>query len=184
MKRNIVMLTLAWTGLFSACTEDRIIPDDPIILPPVNANLPLRLNELVAKGSMLASEFGNTSDWIEMVNAGNQSFSLEAGAWFISDDPNNLTKFGLPAWTLPAGDRVVLFCDDSNCVATQIHTNFGLASSGERVFLSYQKNGQTTKVDSVQYGPQTFDNMAIARTPDAVGNWQYPLTPTPGQPNP
>jgi hypothetical protein len=180
---SITVGTLALFALVS-CTDDRIISTpDNTNNPPINGNLPLKINETVAKGSLLNTDLGNTSDWMEIYNSSASAFTMQAGAWFVTDNPNDQEKFELPQRTIAAGDFLVIFCDDSNRVSPQIHTNFGLSSAGESLFLYYKNNGELQLADSMSFDPQTFDNMSNARKPDGSTNWVYPSDPTPGNSN-
>ena len=171
---------------FHSCVKDRTFDEDDYSNIPVNPHSKkLVINELVAKGSQLSSELGVTSDWIELYNSGSSSINLGEGEWFISDDPSNLEKYKLPGWNIAPNSYLMIFCNDSNKVGAQIHSNFGLSSNGEHVLLSVKKPGMTIQIaDSVSFGIQTFDNQSIARTPNGIGNWKYPADPTPGSANP
>lgn len=181
-----VLSIIACCLLLCACTKDRSFISDssnPNGEDTTNEVAHLKINEVLAKGSLLSSELGNTCDWLEIYNQSSSEFHLKAGEWFISDNPLDLEKFQLPDFTMAPGEFVVLFCDDSNRVQSQIHTNFGLSSGGETVLLSRKTNGNTNVQDSMSFGVQAFDNMSIARTPDGSNNWSYPSNPTPGSSN-
>lgn len=186
MKSNPILISLGILVIMLAiaCTDDRFL--DTINgkpNPPINSSLPIKINEVVAKGSLLNTDLGNTSDWIELYNASATTFVMNAGSWFITDNKNDQEKFELPQRTISPGDFLVIFCDDSNRVEPQIHTNFGLSSGGESIFLFYKIGGQIQLADSMKFGPQEFDNMSSARIPDGSPNWVYPSDPTPGDSN-
>ena len=46
-------------------------------------------------------------DWIEIQNRGGQPAGLSG--WYLTDDPENLTKWALPTIQLPAGGLLVVF---------------------------------------------------------------------------
>ncbi len=183
--RSLPILVFISIFSFVSCTKDRIFEKDPIIITPSDSNAfyYIKINEVLAKGSLLTTDLGNTSDWIELYNSASQSYTLKQGTWFISDNPADPEKFELPERTIGPGDFLVIFCDDSIRLAPQIHTNFGLSSSGEHVALYHKVNNVSFVVDSTSFGLQTEDNMSNARTPDGVNNWIYPSNPTPGNPN-
>ena len=172
--------------LLFSCTEDRFfekldpLPQDTTGMVPA----PVKINEIVAKGSALTTDLGNNSDWVELYNTSNAPFLMKAGEWYVSDSPADSEKFELPQRTLAPGDFLVIFCDDSSRVTGQIHTNFGLSSGGDYVFLYHKVNGAISLTDSTHYGLQEFDNMSVARSPNGNGQWQYPVSPTPGELNP
>ncbi len=192
MKRLIPSIILASSFLFfvSSCTKDRVL--DPIIIQetPINPNPSevISINEFVAKGSTLSSDVGVECDWIELYNKSNNAITLNAGEWFFSDSPDDLEKFELPQRTIPAGGFLMLFCDDDgvNIIPANsplIHLDFALSSADESVVLSRKVNGTTTLVDQKDFPIQTFDNMSNARVPNGIGNWSYPVSPTPGASN-
>ena len=193
MKRAIpsILLVGSFLILLSSCTKDRIF--EPIIIQdtPINPNPSevISINEFLAFGSTLTSDVGVASDWIELYNKSNNSFTMNAGEWFISDTPSDLEKFELPQKTIAAGGFLMLFCDDDgvNIIPTNspfIHLSFGLSSTaGESVVLSHKVDGVTSIVDQKDFPAQTYANMSNARVPNGIGNWSYPVTPTPGASN-
>jgi hypothetical protein len=193
MKRAIPSILLAGSLLFfvASCTKDRIL--EPIIIQDTlinpNSSEVISINEFLAFGSTLPSDVGVASDWIELYNKSNSSFTMNAGEWFISDTPTDLEKFELPQKTIAAGGFLMLFCDDDgvNIIPANspiIHLDFGLSSSGESVVLSHKVDGVTSIVDQKDFPDQTaFDNMSNARLPNGIGNWEYPVSPTPGASN-
>jgi|GEM_PF-798629 len=193
MKRVIPSILLAGSFLFfvASCTKDRIL--DPIIIQETPNNPDssevISINEFLAIGSTLSSDVGVECDWIELYNKSNSSFTMNAGEWFISDTPTDIEKFELPQKTLLAGEFLVLFCDDDgvNIIPANspfIHLSFGLSSTaGESVVLSHKVNGTTTIVDQKDFPTQTEANMSNARVPNGIGNWSYPVSPTPGDSN-
>lgn len=190
MKKSIPSILLAGSFLFFAasCTKDRILEQNIITETPNNAGGLISINEFVAKGSTLASDVNVPCDWIELYNKSNSSFTMNAGEWFISDSPTDLEKFELPQKTISGGGFLMLFCDDDgiNIIPANspfIHLDFGLSSAGESVVLSHKINGVTTIIDQKDFPAQTYANMSNARTPDGIGNWSYPVSPTPGATN-
>lgn len=185
------LIVCSFWGLVTSCTKDRIL--DPIIIKdtPINPNPGevISINEFLAMGSTLTSDVGVECDWIELYNKSNTATTLNAGEWFISDTPTDLEKFELPQKTIAAGGFLMLFCDDDgvNIIPANspfIHLSFGLSSTaGESVVLSHKVNGVTTIVDQKDFPAQTDANMSNARIPNGIGNWSYPVSPTPGASN-
>jgi hypothetical protein len=191
MKKAIPSFLIIWCfwSLITSCTKDRIL--EPIIIQetPNNPNSTevISINEFLAMGSTLSSDVGVDCDWIELYNKSNNDFTMNAGEWFISDTPSDLEKFELPQRIIPAGEFLILFCDGDTIIPANspfIHLDFGLSSTaGESVVLSHKVNGTTTLVDQKDFSAQTFDNMSNARVPNGIGNWSYPVSPTPGASN-
>lgn len=192
---KISLATLLIFGSFLifiiSCTKDRFLEQNPIIDTPNNPNPSevISINEFLAMGSTLSSDVGVPTDWIELYNISSSTYTFNAGEWFISDSPTDLEKFELPQKNITAGGFLLLFCDDDgiNTIPANspfIHLNFGLSSTaGESVILSHKVNGITTIVDQIDFAAQTEDNMSNARIPNGIGNWTYPVSPTPGTTN-
>jgi len=176
------------TVLLLGCTKDRIFEID---VPDGNSQPPidsfnvigsLMINEVVSSGATLVSELGPGGDWFEIYNPKTSACTLEAGKWFITDNLTEPEKYELPAITVNALSHLIIFCDDSNTVLTQIHTNFKLSSAGDKLGIIYKSSSATILVDTVTFGPQS-NNEASARIPDGSANWLFPVVPTPGEPN-
>ncbi len=95
------------------------------------------LAEVVASNrDSLVDGYGNSEDWIEIQNVGDQAVQL--GGYFLTDDVNRLTRWAIPAATeLPAGGFLVIFASGRNerDPKGHLHTNFRLDSDGESVSL-------------------------------------------------
>lgn len=181
--RLLVLLLLVG---FSSCTKDRVFPPrEPVDVDLVIAPGVLKVNEFVATGSQNVNEFGTAEDWFEIYNPNEQAIDLEAGQWYVSDGgPSAATKYQLPAVTIPAKGFLVIWCDNLNTVATQIHTNFALSSAGEHLVIYYAGSGsEGFVVDDHQYGQQTVPGASLGRFPDGADTWILFTTPTPGERN-
>jgi len=170
-----------------SCTKDRIFTNDSNTNPNDTIQIVagiLKINEFVAKGSTLTNELGINDDWIEIYNPTNKAITLQANAWYITDDAvSSKTKYKLPSLTIPAFGYQLIFCDGMNTIQTQIHTSFGLSSAGEHLGLFYKSGNDTLEIDSKQFGPQTIDNQSEGRSPDGSPNWTTFSNPTPGSAN-
>lgn len=158
--RSLLAVTLALAGLSRLHAE-------------------VRLNELVAANRFgLADVDGDRGDWVELINSGPAELSLEG--YGLTDDPHIAFKWVLPAVTLGAREHLLIWCSGKNRLSgDELHANFRLSRSGERVELTAPDGGL---VDAVTFGMQTEDH-AWGRAPDGVGPWRYLLRPTPGEPN-
>lgn len=86
-----------------------------------------RISEFVALNTRsLVDEDGDSSDWIEIENTEGTAVSMEG--WYLTDDPEDLTKWALPAVTLLPNDYLVIFASKKDRVdpAGTLHTNFTL----------------------------------------------------------
>jgi hypothetical protein len=172
----------------SSCTKDRNVEPIPVVVDSTAAAIVpgvIKINEIVAKGSLNMNEFNQASDWFELYNTSNKPVTLEAGKWFCTDKGSlEPIKYALPAWTVPANGFLVIWCDTLNTVATQIHTNFNLSANGEDIGLFYKNESDSLiKIDGVVYPIQTINGYSYGRFADGAENWQTFSVPTPGAPN-
>ena len=160
--------------------EDSIISQDTTIIKPNS----IFINEIVAKGSNLTSDLGNTADWVELYNPSSTVFKLKKNRWYLSDDTTELDKFQLTTDIfIEPKSHLILFCDDSSKITQFIHTNFGLSSGGDKLFISYKQADSTLSIiDSKSFGAQE-SNISIGRSPDGSNFWTSFPNPTPGQSN-
>ena len=95
---------------------------------------------------------GNSSDWIEILNRGDESIDL--AGWYLTDDSEQLSKWQFPSKNLEAGERLLLFASgaDADYVdeAGHLHTNFKLRGAGEFLAL-IQPDGLTI---ASQFSPE------------------------------
>lgn len=109
---------------------------------------------------------GAYSDWIELYNPSSQAINLTG--YTLSDSEATWT---FPQGTIGANGYLLIWASDKNKVARdgQLHTNFKLSSSGEKIELR-APNG--TVVDSVTYSSLT-DDQSFGRKTD--GSSEYKL---------
>ena len=140
---------------------------------------PVRLNEFMAANSTtFADEFGEYDDWVELV-ALDGSRDVHLDGFFLTDDPNELTKWKFPShMVLSAGERIVLWCDNAP-EQGDTHTNFKLNANGD--FLAVVDRDGYTLIDSIDFGPQGTD-FSHGRFPDRRGPWGI-MFATPDAPN-
>ncbi len=129
----------------------------PVILPLV------KLNEFSASNSSLADEDGETSDWIEIFNSGSSCVDLEN--WTISDDLGNSSRWTFPPTTLAPGEYLIIFASgkDRAVSGSELHTNFGLNSSGET--LSLYAPGDLNLVSQFTSPPEQFGDITYGFDP-------------------
>ena len=93
------------------------------------------VNEFSASNSSsLDDDNGNSTDWIEIYNGGEDSVDL--GGYSLTDDPTDITKYVIPDNTnLAGGQYLIIFAgDDADpSTGTDLYTSFGLASGGDYV---------------------------------------------------
>jgi len=110
------------------------------------------------------SKGGSYSDWIEIYNPGSQVVDLKG--YTLSDSE---AKWTIPQCSVGANEYLLIWASDKNKVAKdgQLHTNFKLSSSGEKIELK-APNG--TVIDSVTYS-SLMDDQSFGRMTD--GSSQY-----------
>ena len=72
----------------------------------------LRINELVSSNSDYIDEDGDTPDWLEIHNFGNQDVSMNN--WSLSDDVNDLTKWVFPNITLTPNQYILVWASSKD----------------------------------------------------------------------
>lgn len=138
---------------------------------------------MAANDSALADADGAFSDWIELTNPEPGPFSLAGYA--LTDDLTDLRKWILPAVTLDAGSRLVVFASGKNRTDPngQLHTNFQLAAGGEYLALVAPDGVTVVSSFAPAYPPQFDDeSFGLSGTGDPL-LWSFFPTPTPGAPN-
>ena len=144
---------------------------------------------LASNGSGIIDDNSQSSDWIEIYNAGTSSGNLSG--YTLTDDASEFDKYTLPSQNLNAGQYLVVFANDDAAPNTgnDIYTGFKLSAGGEYVALfdpagnlisEFGDNGADYPIQTqdVSYGVQ-FSGSSIS-SPREVG---YFNTPTPGQAN-
>jgi hypothetical protein len=177
---------LGWMLLLGlhSCLPDR----ESVIPTPSNDTLDtapaLLINEIVSNGSTDLNEFGSPEDWIELYNPGNQPVVIQENEWYVTDAVGtDDLQYALPTLTIEAKGFLIIWCDDMDTVAAQIHSNFKLSSSGETVGLVRIEDGNALMVDTMRYTSGISDGASEGRYPDGGPDWLIFQLPTPGNKN-
>jgi hypothetical protein len=135
----------------------------------INAVSDVVINELMASNiKTITDPKGQFDDWIELFNK--STTDVDMSGWFISDNPDNRSKWKFPVGTkIPANGYLIVWADEdsSQNTATSFHANFKLSASGESVLLC---NKDTTIVDQILFGLQKAD-VSFARNKNGIGNF-------------
>ena len=144
----------------------------------------VRITEVVTNNLIsLADEDGDSPDWLELHNDGTEAVSLEG--FFLTDSPDDLNRWELPAENLAAGGYLVVFASGKNrsVAGQELHTDFQLKNGGE--YLALVDPDNTTVVDA--YDPEIpqlgeDESFGVKLSGD---NWVLHEfgTPTPGMEN-
>ena len=128
-------------------------------LPGGAATLPeLRITEFLASNKDgITDEDGDREDWIEVWNA--SGVSGEIGGWYLTDDPQDLTKWQLPDSALAAGGRVIVFASgkDRAVAGAELHTSFRLTSNDGGYLALVRPDGTTVASEFDSYPEQEDD---------------------------
>jgi spore coat protein H len=142
--------------------------------PPIVINEFMAINE-----TTLQDEMGDFDPWMEILNAGEASYSLEGT--YLSDDLQNTTKFALPDTVIPEGGYVLIWCDNEPGEGS-FHTNFTLEANGGSVAFFEPVDDGNNVVDSADYGPQ-MPGVSFGRYPNGTGALVFMGSVTPGAEN-
>lgn len=154
MKFNFTLKTLAVLAFFASAFSK------------MGAQSLVVINEFMASNqTYVTDENGENEDWIELYNTSNSTVSLDG--WFLTDNPDNLDKWGFPTSTsIPANGYIIIWADEDSSQGP-LHANFKLSGSGEQLLL-VNANGST--VQNISFGAQEADK-SYARSPNGTGSF-------------
>ncbi len=141
----------------------------------------LRINEVAPtpRSSLMLDEDGETSDWLELYNAGNTTIKLSNYA--LSDDETKPVKWPFPKGAeIKPGGYYMVFCSGKNKVEQTTgypHTNFKINNEKDTIVLSTLLGELVDRVVVTNVGK----DMSYGR--DENGNWKVFTLATPGAPN-
>lgn len=93
----------------------------------------LVISEIVSgSGYAIVNGEGGKSDWIELYNTGSETVVLDGA--YLSDDPEDRTKWMIPSLSVEPGQRVVIRC--AGATAQENEANFALSREGCTVILT------------------------------------------------
>ena len=143
----------------------------------------VRINEFLASNKNgIHDEDGDSSDWIELYNAGPSPVSLEG--WYLTDDQFNLHKWRIPAVAIANNGFLLIWASgkDRTNPAAPLHTSFKLNKAGGYLALVLPDATTVISAFSPSYPPQ-YTDVSYGRDrvePSLLG---YFTTPTPRAPN-
>jgi len=111
---------------------------------------------------------GNQSDWIELHNTGNKAVVLDGA--FLSDDPENRTKWQIPSLTIEPDARAVIRC--AGATAKEGEADFALSRDGCTVILTGVHGNTISMVECPELGKECAwalqDDGTYLETPKAT----------------
>jgi len=124
----------------------------------------------------LIDDFGVSSDWIELYNAGSNTADL--AGWHLTDRTNDLTKWTLPTVSIEAGEFLLVYASGLNRTnpAAPLHANFKLDGDGEYLAL-VKPDGATiahhfTPAYPSQYADISY-GLSMPRYSRLIGHWTF-----------
>ena len=151
-------------GTNDAVTPLRTVTLSAFVGDPI-PNAGLRINEFMASNGMTLDDGdGNSSDWIELYNAGPGPADL--GGWHLTDSAGNLDKWEFPAGTiLDENSYLLVFAsgqlvDDYLDAGGFLHTNFKLSTDGEYLAL-VRPDGETVASELAPTFPFQFNDISF-----------------------
>ncbi len=125
--------------------------------------------------------YGEYEDWIELYNSSGSSVNI--GGYYLSDRPDNLFKWEIPAGTsIPANGHLLFWCSSNNDTSPPFHTNFKITQTRNSEAI-YLVNPIGAIVDSNAIDIPNQKNHSWGRTTDGAADWSVFTNPTPGSPN-
>lgn len=138
----------------------------------------LLINEACSDNeTIIADEYGDFSDWIEIFNASPETVNLQG--YFLSDDPAVPSKWAFPEISIPPDGFLLVFASDRDIFNDHIHTSFKLSKTGETILLSFPDG---TEADRIAL-PALESDFSYGRQEDADDSWNYFNEPSPGSSN-
>jgi hypothetical protein len=130
------------------------------------------INEVMASNSsVVADEFGEYDDWIELYN--NSSEAIDLSNYYLSDRYDSLYKWTFPVGTIIEGNSYLIVWADKDEDQGGLHANFKLSGSGEGVYLS---DVNQELVDELLFFTQQTD-VSYGRYPNGTGDFEF-LSPS------
>jgi len=128
------------------------------------------INEIMASnGTTQPDADGEFDDWIELYNKGEETVDLSG--FYLSDNPQNLTRFMLPENTMLPPDEYLIIWADEDELQEGIHANFKLSKSGESLILS---DVESSVIDQISFIDLETDE-TYARKPNGEGAFEVSL---------
>ena len=118
------------------------------------------ITEFVASNDRgIRDEDGSREDWVEIWNPSGVAGDL--GGWYLTDDPNDKTKWMFPAAEMASGGYLVVFASgkDRSPEDGELHTNFRLAREAGSYLALVEPDGVTVATEFADY-PHQFDDIA------------------------
>lgn len=133
---------------------------------------------MAANDTTIDDEDGEDSDWLEVVNVGDMTGSLDG--WYLTDKDDNLTKWRIPDVSLDPGERLIIWASNKNRTEpnSELHTNFKMDAEGE-YFGLIEPDGVTIAQEFFPTFPQQYTDVSYGFSETAVVSTTLVDTSTP-----
>jgi hypothetical protein len=118
-----------------------------------------------------------SSDWLELLNQ--DQVPVDLTGWGLTDDPDDPLGWAFQNGEIDPGETVLVFASGKDLQGQELHTNFSLAATGDRVLLSAPDG---CPVDTAEL-PRLYRDVSWGRSSEDPTLWGYFIAPTPGEPN-
>tara|TARA_R110000868_G_scaffold294140_1_gene554735 strand:+ start:101138 stop:104020 length:2883 start_codon:yes stop_codon:yes gene_type:complete len=127
---------------------------------------------MASNSSTVQDDQGDYDDWVEIINMG--TVSVNFGGIYVSDDPENLTKWQIPtnqsaSTTIAPGQFLLIWFDD-DADDGALHVVPKLSASGEFVILTASDG--VSEIQRVEFGEQETD-VSWAATEDGGDTFSF-----------
>lgn len=137
------------------------------------------INEFTASNRWLEDAFGNYEDMVELYNA--SEIFADVGGYYLSDNPNNPTKWEIPSVMIPPGGHLVILCSGRDTVAGGVpHAGFRLSQLKPEHILLSNPSGQVIELHPLWV---TQNGHSYGRVSDGADEWGVCPEPTFGTAN-
>lgn len=130
----------------------------------------IKINEIMSfNNSTVTDEFDEYDDWIELYNADVNPVTLDE--FYLSDDPQDRTKWKLPFFNLYPEEYVIIWADGQESQG-DYHANFRLNRKGEYLALYENVTNDFAIVDEVNT-PSMEEDKSYGRLPNGTGEFTF-----------
>ncbi len=137
------------------------------------------VNEYSASNLTFLDDFGRSDDWVELYNTSSNYVDLTG--YYLSDNPNNPTKWRFQSGFIPPNGRVLVWCSGKDISSgTVFHASFRLSQLKPEYVLLSDTAGNVLEAHLME---RTQGGHSRGRITDGANLWGLFETPTPYAPN-
>ena len=134
---------------------------------PVCVSSQVLINEIMSSNTLtIQDENGDSPDWIELYNSGNESVDL--AGYGLSDRPDNPYKWVIPNYTLESKQHLLIFSSDQDVNNSAAHWETVITKGDDWNYYYYEEVGppddwNTHDFDDSEWqtGPSSFGTTSV-----------------------